>query len=155
MSPSSQHVAAAVAALSLLGAYSVQAGQATPATSRPKLVAPVKGEARVEITKPNTKVAGKDVVTTMMLKNIEPKPIAGLKVEEHWYDRSGTPVSGTTYRHRMPLQPGEVITIVLRTPHTPQLSRNQYTFGHSNGKITQKIVPKLVAPKPEVMPTSK
>jgi hypothetical protein len=154
MTRSSQHIATATAVLSLLGAYSVHAGQATPA-ARPKLVAPMKGEARVEITKPNTKIVGKVVVTTILLKNIEPKPIAGLKVDEHWYDRAGTPVSGTTYRHRMPLQPDEVITIVLRTPHTPQLSRNQYTFGHSNGKIKQKVVPKLVAPKPEVVQTAK
>ena len=154
MTRSSLHVTVAVAVFSLLGMYTAHAGQAEKA-ARPKLVAPMKGEARVEITKPDTKVTGQQVVTTMILKNIEPKPIAGLKVEEHWYDRSGTPVSGTTYRHKMPLQPGEVITIVLRTPRTPQLSRNQYTFGHSNGKIKQTVVRKLVAPKPEVVQTAK
>ena len=151
MTRSSLHVAAAAAVFSLLAAYPAYTGQAP---ARPKLVAPVKGDARVEITRPDTKLKGKEVVTTIMLKNVEAKPIAGLRVQEHWYDKSGTPIAGETYRHRMPLQPGEVITIVLRTPHSSQLARNQYTFNHINGAIKQKVVPKLVAPKPEVVQTT-
>jgi hypothetical protein len=139
----SQYVAAAVAVFSLLGAHPAYAGQA----ERPKLVPVMKGPARVEITKPNTKVTGKEILTTILMKNIENRPIAGLRVEEHWYDKAGAPVAGTTYRHPRPFQPGEVITIVLKTPRTPQLSRNQYTFAHINGQIKQTVVPKLVAPK--------
>lgn len=154
MTRSSQHVAAAVAVFSLLGAYTVHAGQA-PQAARPKLVAPMKGDARVEITKPNTRVVGKDVVTTFLLKNVEAKPIAGLRVDEHWYNAAGQPVSGNTYRHRMPLQPGEVITVTLKLPRKPDLSRNQMTFAHVNGKIKQKIVPKLEMPKAPAVETTK
>lgn len=152
MSRSSQHVAAAVAVF-LLGAYTVHAGQAGTST-RPKLVAPVKGDARVEITKPNTRVVGKEVVTTFMLKNIEAKPIAGLRVDEHWYSGSGEVVAGNTFRHKMPLQPGEVINVTLKLPHTAKLSRNQLTFAHVNGKIKQTTVAKLEMPKQEAVQTT-
>jgi hypothetical protein len=142
-------IAATLAVFGLVGAYAAHAGQA----DRPKLVPVIKGPARVEITKPNTKVTGKEITTTILLKNIEKRPIAGLRVEEHWYDKSGNPVAGTTYRHPRPLQPEEVITIVLKTPRTPELSRNQYIFAHVNGTIKQTVVPKLVAPKPAVPKT--
>ena len=142
-------IAATLAVFGLVGAYAAHAGQA----ERPKLVPVIKGPARVEITKPNTKVTAKEIVTTILMKNIESKPIAGLRVEEHWYDKSGNPVAGTTYRHPRPLMPAEVITIVLKTPRTPELSRNQYTFAHVNGTIKQTVVPKLVAPKPTVPKT--
>ena len=49
---------------------------------------------------------------------VDAKPIAGLRVEEHWYDKSGNPVAGTTYRHPRPLFPEEVITVVLKTPRS-------------------------------------
>ena len=62
-----------------------------------KLVAPVRGNAKVEITKPETRVSAKEIVTTFRLKNIEAAPIAGLKVEENWYDKSGNPVMGDTF----------------------------------------------------------
>ena len=81
-----------------------------------KLVAPVRGNAKVEMTKPATKVSAKEIVTTFLLKNIEAAPIAGLKVEENWYDKAGNPVMGDTFRNPKPLQPGEVITVTFKTP---------------------------------------
>lgn len=142
-------MAATLAIFGLVGVSLAHAGQA----ERPKLVPVIKGPARVEITKPNTKVSAKEIVTTILVKNVDAKPIAGLRVEEHWYDKSGNPVAGTTYRHPRPLFPEEVITVVLKTPRTPALSRNQYIFGHVNGTIKQTVVPKLVAPKPAVPKT--
>jgi len=115
----------------------------------PKLVAAFRGPAKVEITKPATRIVGSDVVTTILLKNLESAPIAGLKVEENWYDAKGTPVGGDVFRQRKPIQPGEVIKIELRSPRPPQGSRNQYGFTHTNGTIKQTIVPKLPAPKPK------
>jgi hypothetical protein len=113
-----------------------------------KLVAPVRGNAKVEITKPNTKVTGKEIVTTFLLKNIEAAPIAGLKVEENWYDKSGNPVMGDTFRQGKPLQPGEVVTITFKTPRLPTMQRNQYLFTHANGIVKQQVVPKIDVPKP-------
>lgn len=120
------------------------AGQEAPR----KLIAPVRGEANVDITKPNTKVVGNEVVTVITLRNASTGAIAGLKVEENWYDKGGNPVSGDTYRHPRPLPPGEIITVTLKTPRKPSMQSNQYQFTHANGAVKTKIVPKLEAPKP-------
>ena len=117
------------------------------AAAAQKLVAPVRGNAKVEITKPDTKVTAKEIVTTFRLRNIEAAPIAGLKVEENWYDKSGNPVMGDTFRNPKPLQPGEVVTITFKTPRTPTMQRNQYLFSHANGIIKQQVVPKIEEPK--------
>ena len=60
---------------------------------------------------------GKDfVITTMQIKNMAAGPIAGLKVDDFWYDKGGNPLPSDSYRHPRPLQPGEVITVTLETP---------------------------------------
>ena len=112
-----------------------------------KLIAPIRGNAKVEMTKPATKVSAKEIVTTFLLKNIEVAPIAGLKVEENWYDKAGNPVMGDTFRNLKPLQPGEVITVTFKTPRVPAMQRNQYLFSHANGIIKQQVVPKIEVPK--------
>lgn len=113
-----------------------------------KLVAPVRGNAKIEMTKPNTKVTAKEIITTFLLKNIEAAPIAGLKIDENWYDKAGNPVMGDTFRQMKPLQPGEVVTITFKTPRLPAMQRNQYLFSHANGAIKQQVVPKIQVPKP-------
>ena len=85
---------------------------------------------------------------------IEARPIAGLRFDEHWYSASGEAVAGNTFRHKMPLQPGEVINVTLKLPHTAKLSRNQLTFAHVNGKIKQTTVAKLEMPKQEAVQTT-
>ena len=115
--------------------------------SAQKLVAPVRGNARVEITKPNTKIVGKEIVTTFRMKNVETAPIAGVKVEENWFDKAGNPVMGDVFRHPKPLQPGEVITVNFKVPRGPNMQRNQYLFSHANGNLKQSVVPKLDVPK--------
>lgn len=128
-----------VAAVAVVTATLPLAGQ--------KLVAPVRGNAKVEITKPSTKIVGKEIVTTFLMKNIEAAPIAGVKVEENWFDKAGNPVMGDIFRHPKPLQPGEVITISFKVPRSPNMQRNQYLFGHANGNLKQQVVPKLDVPK--------
>ena len=135
------HAMAAVVAVSFVGIPSLAAGQN-------KLVAPIHGEAKIEITKPATKAVGKEVVTTLLVKNVDKSPIAGFKVEEYWYDKGGNPLGGGVYRHPRPLQPGEIITVTLKTPRSTSLDRNQVGFGHAYGPIKKTVVPKLVAPKP-------
>lgn len=112
-----------------------------------KLVAPVRGNAKVEITKPNTRIVGKEIVTTFLMKNVEAAPIAGVKVEENWFDKGGNPVMGDVFRHMKPLRPGEVITVTFRVPRSPNMQRNQYLFSHANGNLKQSVVPKLEVPK--------
>jgi hypothetical protein len=113
-----------------------------------KLVAPMRGEAAVEITPPNTRAAGNDIVTTIRVKNVSSAPIAGFRVEENWY-KGNDAISGDTYRHRTPLQPGEVIEIRLTTPRARIVgARNQYQFSHANGTVKPTAVKTLDLPKP-------
>ena len=122
-----------------------QGGQAPAA--RPRLVAPVRGVAQIGYTRPVVKagkIDGKEfIVTTMRVKNMATGPIAGLKVDDFWYDKAGNPLPSDSYRHPRPLQPGEVITITLETPRDPRMNRNQWQFSHANGEIKPTLVPKL------------
>ena len=139
-------VAGAAAEQAPKPAPEAQASQPAPA-ARPKLVAPVRGVAQLGYTKPvvkNATIGGKPfVVTTIQVKNMANGAIAGLKVDEFWYDKAGNPVTGDNYRHRTPLQPGEIITITLETPRVPAMARNQYNFTHANGEIKTSLQPKL------------
>lgn len=109
-----------------------------------KLVAPFRGEAEIYYTKPVTKAVGNMIVTTIRVKNATNAPIAGLKVDEFWYDKGGNPVTGSkTFRNPKPLQPGEVIDVVLEVPRHPAMVNNQYKFEHANGKIKPTLKTKL------------
>lgn len=134
-----QLMIAAVAVATLVGTAQAQ---------ERRLIAPVRGEAQLDITKPNTRVVSGEVVTTITVRNGASAPIAGLKVDENWYDKGGNPVGGDTYRHPRPLRPGEVVTITLRTPRTPAMNTNQYQFTHANGTIKTNVVAKIEEPKP-------
>jgi hypothetical protein len=115
--------------------------------AKPRLAAPVRGVAQLGYTKPVVKrgtIGGKPfIITTIQVKNMATGAIAGLKVDEFWYDKAGNPVTGDNYRHPRPLQPGEVITITLETPSNPAMNRNQYNFSHANGEIKATLQPKL------------
>lgn len=114
-----------------------------------KLVSPVRGEAEVEITAPDTKVAGSEVVTTFRVKNVSSGPIAGFKVQENWFKGTDA-LSGDTFRHMRPLREGEVIEVTLKVPRARVVgARNQYQFSHANGTIKPKTVKTLDLPKPQ------
>lgn len=122
-----------------------EAGQAAAAK---KLIAPVSGEAKVEITAPDTKLGGNEVVTTIRVKNVSTAPIAGFRVDENWF-KGNDPIGGDSYRHPRPLQVGEVIQITLKTPRSRIVgARNQYQFSHANGTVKPTTVKKLDLPKP-------
>jgi len=142
--------------LLLASAAAEQAKPAPPAqsTARPsdegaattpgKLVAPVRGQAELGFTNPVSKRVGNMIVTTIKVKNLSKGAIAGLKVDEFWYDKKGDPVTGSQpFRYRKPLQPGEVIEVELKVPTDPRMDRNQYKFEHANGTIKTKALPKL------------
>jgi len=134
------------------------AGQAKPAVTPPaataakpndegapkKLVAPVRGEALLGYLNPVSQRKGNMIITTIKVKNLSSGAIAGLKVDEFWYDKKGDPVTGSQpFRWRKPLQPGEVIEVVLQVPTDPRMDRNQYKFEHANGTIKTKLLPKI------------
>jgi flagellar basal body L-ring protein FlgH len=114
-------------------------------TTPNKLVAPVRGQAEIAFTKPVSKNDGKFITTTIRIKNMSSGAIAGLKVDEYWYDKEGNTVTGSpSFRHRKPLQPGEVIDVTLKVPVDKRMNRNQYKFEHANGTIkTTGPLPKL------------
>jgi hypothetical protein len=104
---------------------------------------PVKGQADVAIMQPVTKVVGTEVVTTIKVKNLSKGPIAGLKVDEYWYDKEGNPMPGGTKQLSQPLAPGAVTTIVLKTKKDPKMDRNSYQFSHQNGTVKTRVVAKI------------
>ena len=139
----------------LLGAGAVADQAGKPATPAPqaaqaaprKLTPPVRGEATMVYVRPKisaTKIGGKDfIVTTMQVKNTSRGSIAGLKVDEFWYDKAGAIVSGDNYRHPKPIQPDEVVTVTLETPRVAGMGNNQIKFEHANGSVKITLVPKL------------
>jgi hypothetical protein len=103
----------------------------------------VKGMAELGILSPATKVEGKVVVTTIKVKNLSKGTIVGLKVDEYWYDKDGNPLPGDSKKLSQPLAPGAVSTIVLRTPVSPRMDRNNYVFTHDNGKVHTSVFAKF------------
>ena len=118
--------------------------QAPATPSSTKLISPMRGQAEIGFMQPVTKREGGMIVTTIKIKNLSSAPIAGLKVDEFWYDKAGDPVTGAQpFRYRKPLMPGEVIDVVLKVPTNPKMSSNQYKFEHANGTIKPTKMPKL------------
>jgi hypothetical protein len=106
-------------------------------------VAPIRGEAEIGYTKPVTKVVGNEVITTVQVKNLSTGAIAGLKLEEFWWDKGNNPLGGDVKRLPKPLLPQEVATIELRTPKNPNMQRNNYNFSHANGTVKAKLLTKM------------
>ena len=130
--------------LALTGGLLLGGGAAPAQAQETKLISPVRGEAELGYLKPVSKREGNMIVTTIKVKNLASAPIAGLKVDEFWYDKAGEPVTGAQpFRYRKALMPGEVIDVVLKVPTNPKMDRNQYKFEHANGSIKTKLLPKL------------
>ena len=135
----------AATASGVLAQAAKPAATATPApaaapAARAKWMPPVKGIATVEVIRGNPKHVGKEVHTLLKVRNTSSGPIALLRADEYWYDKDRKLVSGDTYRHRQPLQPGEVIEITMKSPIKPNLLQSQVSFEHANGKVQAKGV---------------
>ena len=104
-------------------------------------VTPIRGDAEIGVLKPVTEVDHKAgiVRTTIKVKNLSPtNSIAGLKVEEFWFDKGGNPVTGSRFRLPKPLLPLEITELKLETPKDLKMFQNTYTFSHANGKVKVK-----------------
>src|ERR671910_2389786 len=106
-------------------------------------VKPMKGTAVINVLKPVVKVQGSEVVTTIKVKNLSYGSIAGLRLDEYWYDKGGNVVTGDSKRVMKPIMPNEIVTIELRTPKDPKMNRNTFQFSHANGKVQVDTVPKF------------
>ena len=124
----------AVLMLGFLGSTALAQDTQTPAAPR-KIVPPVRGEAQIEILKPDTKVVGGEVVTKLKIRNASTGSIALLSVADTWYDREGNVLPGDAQKYRKPFLPGEVIEMELHTPKNPKMFQNTLQFSHANGKI--------------------
>ena len=133
-----------------------QAAKATPATpqagpppavAKARMSTPVKGTAFVEVIQGQGKQIGGDIVTVSKVKNVSNGPIAGLRIDEYWYNQKLVQVTGDTQRVRAPIAPGEVVEITTRSPMKPGLYRSTLMFVHANGKVTAKGVKKFTDDK--------
>ena len=128
----------------IAGVGAASAQQAT-AQEPPKAVwiNPVRGIAEIQYIQGQPRVEKDIIVTTFQVKNMSAAPIARLTIEEFWWDKQRNPVSGDKEFLKKPLAPGEVATIVLRTPRMPNMDTNNYKFSHQNGDVKPKKVPKF------------
>jgi hypothetical protein len=139
-------LAAAIGFVITPAAFAQTPAPAAPAAPR-KLISPIRGEASVEFTRPNTTRKGANVTTIMVIKNTSSAPIAGFILEESWADKSGNLAGGDVYRHPKPFMPGEVITVTLTTPANTRMASNSFNFKHANGTVKPRSVPKIDVPK--------
>jgi hypothetical protein len=93
------------------------------------------------------KLEGNAIVTTFQLKNLSQGAIVGLQITEFWYDKANNPLQGTGDRQRLkvPLQPGEIASLTLRSPKVTGMSTPTYKFSHTYGdlkmtRLTEKTI---------------
>lgn len=118
-----------------------------PAVAKARMSTPVKGTAYVEVIQGQGKKIGGDIVTVSKVKNVSNGPIAGLRIDEYWYNQKLVQVTGDTQRVRAPIAPGEVVEITTRSPIKPDLYKSTLMFNHANGKVTAKGVKKFTEDK--------
>jgi hypothetical protein len=133
------------------GAFA-QAAKATPATAanapapevaKARMAPPVKGTAYVEVIQGAPKKIGPDMVTVSRVKNVSNAPIAGLRIDEYWYNQKMVQVTGDTQRVRAPIAPGEVIEVTTKSPVKPDLYKSTTMMVHANGKVNATGVKKF------------
>ena len=124
------------------------AAPAAPAAQETDLAVPRRRHRRVH--QADHQAHGANIVTTMVIKNISPGPLAGFRLEESWSDKSGNLAGGDVYRHPRPFMPGEVINVTLTTPFNTRMTSNSYNFMHANGNVKPKAVPKIDVPEDEL-----
>lgn len=108
-----------------------------------KFVPPIRGTADLAYVAPKTAVKNNVVTTTIIVRNTSTGSIAGLKIEEYWWDKASNPVTGDSVRLTKPLMPGETATLTLETPKDPRMFRNTYVFRHAFGQIKATAVKSL------------
>lgn len=114
-----------------------------------QLVPTVRGLAEIGYEQPNAQRDGDFIVTRFRVKNLAQNAIAGLQVDEFWFDRGGNTVTGDSVRFREPVLPGEVVDIELRVPRDPAMDRSNYEFSHQNGEIKATLLESIEDPVEE------
>ena len=138
---------AILSALALILSAPLLVAQTPPQApaQKAKFVPPVKGFATVDVQRVGAaKRVGKDLHTTLKIKNTSKGSINLLRIEQYWYDRGTKQVSFGEYRHKKaPILPGEVVEVVVVAPDNPGISHDMLIFSHANGKCEAKQVKKI------------
>jgi hypothetical protein len=133
------------------GSFAQSPAPAAATTAAPvakaRMTTPVKGTAYVEVIQGPPKKIGPDMVTVSKVKNVSNGPIAGLRIDEYWYNQKLVQVTGDTQRVRAPIAPGEIVEITTKSPIKPDLYKSTLMFNHANGKVTAKGVKKFTEEK--------
>lgn len=124
--------------------------QTPPPAEAKKLVPPMRGTAQIGYLKPDVQRTKDMVITKITVKNLSNAPVAGLRVEEFWYDKAGNTLPSDAQRVRQPLQPGQVVIVELRTPFSASMNSNKYNFVHANGDVKAVLLKKI-----DEIPTAK
>ena len=111
-----------------------------------ELVPTVRGLAEIGYEQPNAQRDGNFIVTRFKVKNLAQNAIAGLQVDEFWFDRDGNTVTGDSVRFREPVLTGQVVEIELRVPRNPAMDRSNYEFSHQNGEIKATLLEEIEEP---------
>jgi hypothetical protein len=113
--------------------------------SKLKFISPIRGVADIEVAPPVSVVKGNQIITTIKVKNVSGKPIAGLKCDAVWWDKAAkNPVpGGGTFMDRNPLMPGQILTITITSERDPRMAVPRYQFSHAYGQINAKSVKKI------------
>jgi hypothetical protein len=115
-----------------------------PPAQKAKFIPPIKGHGTIDVQRLSSKRVGKEMVTKVKVKNTSKGSINLLKIEQHWYDAGGKPVSFGDYAHRKaPILPGEVVEITVLAPDNPKINRDLMLFTHAYGKIDARAVKKI------------
>ena len=114
-----------------------------------KLLPTVRGLAEIGYERPVASRERNFIVTTFRVKNLAENAIAGLQVDEFWYDEDGNTVTGDAVRFREPVLVGQVVEIELRVPRVPAMDRSNYEFTHQNGAIKATLLESLDDPEEE------
>jgi hypothetical protein len=145
-------VATALFADGTISGQAVQAPQLTPVLAGRKFVPPIKGEAILEYTEFRSARKGETVVTTTIVRNLSPQPVARLQVNEVWYDKDGGVLTSGRAVINGLLQPQEIQTLEIQTPWKAGMGRFTRRFSHANGEVKINLVKNLQAPKDAATP---
>ena len=114
-----------------------------------RLVRTVRGLAEIGYEQPTARRDGNFIVTRFRVKNLAENAIAGLQVDEFWFDSDGNTVTGDSVRFREPVLTGQVVEIELRVPRNTDMDRSNYEFSHQNGEIKATLFESIEDPEEE------
>ena len=145
-------VAATLVATAVVPTPAQQAPEMRLVLAGKSFVPPIRGEALVQFTGPETRRDGNEVIITFQVKNAVLAPIPRLTIAVTWYDRDDNVIGGGRGFINGLLQPGEIQEIEIRTPYSSRMNTNNFNFSHANGTVKPERLAEF--PEPEEAPAA-